>query len=323
VCPVEVAALPDGGFLVADEGFARLTGEEPRVRRVVPDGRIFTLAGTGRFVPNPPRRLERRGDGGPALRADLRPITDVSVMPDGGVLIAEGIDDNGDDEPVEGLIRYLAPEAPGVLATAIVRDADRFFTPGQPAAVTLASTAPAGVTLTLSVGGRVAGAITVAVAAGRTRIALPAPAKRAPYRVDLVATDGAGRVSADRVDLLPRGWLAEDLAHYAAGALLFRATDWSSASGSPLTGCRRVSAVRVDCGLNRRSGPRCQVAVSIRLGNDRRLRWGAYRCPYRSRPRLTRRVRPFRTSDRGCDPSDSSCPSLAGVLSDRRLIPWA
>ena len=47
VCPEAVAAAPDGGFLVADEGFARLTGEEPRLRRVAPDGRISTLAGTG------------------------------------------------------------------------------------------------------------------------------------------------------------------------------------------------------------------------------------------------------------------------------------
>jgi len=64
------------------------------------------------------------------------------------------------------------------------------------------------------------------------------------------------------------------------------------------------------------------VAVSIRLGTDSRLRWGAYRCALRAGPRLTRRLRPFAARDTSCEFSDSSCVCFAGVLPQARLLPW-
>ena len=56
--PAGVAATPDGGFLIADTGDAR-------IRKVGPDGIISTVAGNG--------HSGFAGDGGPALFARLRP----------------------------------------------------------------------------------------------------------------------------------------------------------------------------------------------------------------------------------------------------------
>ena len=70
----DIAALPDGGFLLAD-------GENHRVRRVTPSGVITTVAGTG--------EPGFGGDGGPADRARLLGPASVAVLPDGGFLIAD------------------------------------------------------------------------------------------------------------------------------------------------------------------------------------------------------------------------------------------
>lgn len=73
--PEGVAALPDGGFLIGDSG-------NRRVRRVGPDGRIETIAGTG--------EAGHRGDGGPATAAALSHLLhDVAVASDGSVLVAD------------------------------------------------------------------------------------------------------------------------------------------------------------------------------------------------------------------------------------------
>jgi glucose/arabinose dehydrogenase len=72
--PLGVAVMPDGGYLIADAG-------NSRVRRVFPDGTITTVAGTGNFGFS--------GDGGPASAADLMDPIGLTVMPDGGYLIAD------------------------------------------------------------------------------------------------------------------------------------------------------------------------------------------------------------------------------------------
>jgi subtilisin family serine protease len=72
--PEGIAALPDGGFLIADTRNAR-------VRRVAPDGTIATVAGTGHFG--------HSGDGGPARQAALAWPRDVESTPDGGFLVAD------------------------------------------------------------------------------------------------------------------------------------------------------------------------------------------------------------------------------------------
>jgi hypothetical protein len=72
--PIFVAATPDGGYLIAAQGNAR-------VRKVLPDGTITTVAGNG--------TVGFSGDGGQATSAQFNGITDVEPMPDGGFLIAD------------------------------------------------------------------------------------------------------------------------------------------------------------------------------------------------------------------------------------------
>lgn len=73
--PTGVAALPNGGFLIADK-------ERNVIRRVAPDGTISTAAGRSAVQ-------GFAGDGGLAKAALLRFPTDVAAIADGGFLIAD------------------------------------------------------------------------------------------------------------------------------------------------------------------------------------------------------------------------------------------
>jgi sugar lactone lactonase YvrE len=101
--PNSVAAMPDGGFLIADSG-------NNRVRRVGADGTIMTVAGSGPV----PSNGAYAGDGGPAVEAQLSRPSAVAVLPGGGFLIA----DTGN-----GRIRRVAPD--GTIATAAGTGAER------------------------------------------------------------------------------------------------------------------------------------------------------------------------------------------------------
>ena len=83
--------MPDGGYLIADAG-------NDRVRRVFPDETINTVAGTGTFGFS--------GDGGPATAANLKDPLAVTVMPDGGYLIADA-----------GAARIRRVSATGIITT--------------------------------------------------------------------------------------------------------------------------------------------------------------------------------------------------------------
>jgi hypothetical protein len=72
--PTGVAWLADGSALVTDYA-------NNRIRRVLPDGQITTVAGTGTGGYS--------GDGGPATSARLNLPTDIEPMADGGFLIAD------------------------------------------------------------------------------------------------------------------------------------------------------------------------------------------------------------------------------------------
>ena len=72
--PRGVAALPDGGFLIADS-------VNHRIRRVSPSGVITAVAGTG--------TAGFAGDGAAATAARLNTPRDVAVAPDGGYVIAD------------------------------------------------------------------------------------------------------------------------------------------------------------------------------------------------------------------------------------------
>ena len=69
-----VAALPDGGYVIADMG-------NNRIRRVWPDGRITTVAGNG--------AQGYAGDGGPAVSASIALPRGVAARPNGELLIPD------------------------------------------------------------------------------------------------------------------------------------------------------------------------------------------------------------------------------------------
>lgn len=72
--PQGMGIQADGSVLIADTG-------NHRIRRVAPDGTIFTIAGDG--------TPDLSGDGGPAAAASLNAPTDVAVLGDGSILIAD------------------------------------------------------------------------------------------------------------------------------------------------------------------------------------------------------------------------------------------
>jgi len=72
--PTDVAVTPGGGYLISDQG-------NSRVRRVLSDGTVTTIAGNG--------TQGFSGDGGPATGAQLSAPNGLLMMPDGGVLIAD------------------------------------------------------------------------------------------------------------------------------------------------------------------------------------------------------------------------------------------
>ncbi len=72
--PIDLAGMPGGGFLIAEQGNAR-------VRRVLPDGTIVTVAGSG--------TTGFAGDTGPATSAQFNTINGVAVTTDGGFLVAD------------------------------------------------------------------------------------------------------------------------------------------------------------------------------------------------------------------------------------------
>ena len=103
--PGAVAALPDGGFLIADEW-------NRRIRRVSAGGTITTVAGDGRegFA----------GDGGPAAAATLASPGDVAATPDGGFLIVDRPASYSSGGPTTERLRRVSPA--GVITTVLATE---------------------------------------------------------------------------------------------------------------------------------------------------------------------------------------------------------
>jgi hypothetical protein len=296
-----VGALPDGGFLVADNGIAS-EGANARIWRYGPDGSRTLLAGTGHFVPA--SLSVPAGNGGSALAADLGFLRDVRPTPDGGVLFSEGTDSLVSDD-VGALVRYLAPAQPGVLAAAIVRDRDRVFTPGKPSHISVTTTLPA------TVNG-------VAVTAGTTRLPLPALSAH-PHAITVTATDAAGRRAVDRARVFPRGYLPTETARVVAAGIAFSVLPVEdNIAGDGVLGCRRVNVSHVDCEMAP-AGHKCQRIATISYSGHR-LRWGSRDC-FDTR-RGYRRPHVLRKGDWSCEDIDSSCPPpLFGKLKDEAILP--
>lgn len=73
--PVSTAALPGGGYVIADAG-------NHRIRRVATDGTISTIAGSG--------ATSSTGDGGPAVAAGFTDIKALTVDGAGNIYVADG-----------------------------------------------------------------------------------------------------------------------------------------------------------------------------------------------------------------------------------------
>lgn len=94
--PSSVAALPEGGFLIADTYNAR-------VRKVDPGGIITTVAGGG--------TAGATSDGGAATSVALESPASVAVLPGGGFLIADTVADRVREVDRDGTIRTVAGSA--------------------------------------------------------------------------------------------------------------------------------------------------------------------------------------------------------------------
>jgi len=104
------AAVPtaDGGFLIVDSG-------NSRIRKVAADGTITTVAGNGVHGFG--------GDGGPAVQAELDGPHNLAVLPDGGFLVADALNNR---------VRRVWPD--GTITTIAGTGATGFSGDGGPAA---------------------------------------------------------------------------------------------------------------------------------------------------------------------------------------------
>lgn len=98
--PSTIATTPDGAFLFADGPQDPEAEESTRVRRVSAAGVITTVAGVG--------RAGFSGDGGPATRARLGHVADLSVQPRGGFLIADSVNSRVRRVAADGRITTVA-----------------------------------------------------------------------------------------------------------------------------------------------------------------------------------------------------------------------
>jgi hypothetical protein len=104
--PTDTTVLPDGGFLIADTGNAR-------VRRVGPDGVISTIVGTSPGF---------SGDGGPATAAQLSSPRDLTLDSAGRLVVADA-----------GNHRLRRVEANGIITTVAGTGAPALAGDGEPA----------------------------------------------------------------------------------------------------------------------------------------------------------------------------------------------
>ncbi len=322
---VDVAAAPDGGFLIADwrggrvervapDGAITVAADDPRVLplrvaatadggllvaadrpsrlwRATPDGTLTRLGGGGPLIPTAPLGLEQRLDGESALGARLTYLVDVDVASDGGALVSSG---ERDIVGAGQLVRYIAPRSPVVLGAALLRDRDRVLR--RHAAVSVALTRAATVRLTLA-----RRSVVASLPAGVTRAALPAVPADRPWLLRLSARSPDGRRAFDELRLYPPHWLPAVTARLVAEHVL----------GGGFAGCRRLTPARVDCRKLSIDARCTAAAVAFRGG---RLLWAAHPCGERRA-----RLRPLRRRDWSCD---RLCrPDLFGRLTEAALVP--
>lgn len=99
--PADVAVGPDGSVYIADAGMPdRSDPAAHRIRRVLPDGTIVTVAGTG--------EAGYSGDGGPATEARLNSPMGIAVGADGSLYISDWLNSRIRRVGPDGIITTLA-----------------------------------------------------------------------------------------------------------------------------------------------------------------------------------------------------------------------
>jgi hypothetical protein len=167
--PHNLAVLPDGGFLIADEG-------NNRVRRVWPNGTITTVAGTG--------TAGFSGDGGPAAAAELNQPKAVAVLPNlRGFLVADAANSRIRDVSVD-LRRALRLR----LASRSLR-----IHAGAQAGLVFELSAPATLRIDVHVGKRIVARLTAHAGRGRNMLRFGRGLRPGRYTVDVRATAALAR----------------------------------------------------------------------------------------------------------------------------------
>lgn len=315
-----LAALPDGGFLVADDG-------NHRVREVDPGGLIHTVAGDG--------RQGKSGDGGPATRARLTAPLGLLAGADGSWLVGD----------VNGTIRRVAPDgtirtvvgasrdAPmltghgvgifngeglaathaAVVAVDLARASDGSLLIANGHGRVIAITGPqsslpaVAITAThvsarrLSVefiatrsgrahlavtrGGAPGRDVDAAVDRGRARLGVRVPARPGVYRVELTVRGATAAPPVATVGLLV-GRLQSGIARHA----VYRYANASQEGNGHISRCHRFGPRRIDC-ENRDDGESCLSMNAVTVGDSGLARFRNYDCPrpgqalFRQRPR--------------------------------------
>jgi len=279
-----VAALPSGGFLIADTG-------DGRVRHVNAHGIITTVAGASQWAQSgrvafpiePAGRLWSGlsdGLGGPATAARLNP-SGLAVEPDGSVLIAAEnhvlMLATGRRPPVAVAIR------PPTLVAGSIQLKVAASEPGREQ-VQVRSTPS---------GARVA-ALARTVPAGVTDLGLPRlPSGALVVRVTLTAQ---GRLATDETAIITDRVLPVSLARAAiashccggspavvAATRAKRAQDEGEETPPSVISCHRFTPTRVDCQWGWQG--RCSEAASAVLRNALVYLTGTSSCTYARHPR--------------------------------------
>jgi len=282
--PSEVAALPGGGFLIADVG-------DGRVRHVDAHGIITTVAGASQWAQSgrvafpiePARQLWSGlsdGLGGPATAVRLNP-TGLAVEPDGSVLIAAEnhvlMLATGRHPPLAVAIR------PPTLVAGAIQLKVAASEPGREQ-VQVSSTPN---------GARVA-ALTRNVPAGVTDLGLPRlPSGALVVRVILTAQ---GRLATDETAIvtdrvLPVSLARTAIASYCCGGApavvaarrAKRAQDEEEETPPSVISCHRFTPTRVDCQWGWQG--RCAAAASAVLRNVLVYLTVTNSCTYAKHPR--------------------------------------
>lgn len=167
--PHNVAPVPDGGFLIADEG-------NNRVRRVWPDGTITTIAGTG--------EAGFSGDGGAPGQAMLNEPKGLLVLPTyDGFLVADAQNSR---------IRLVTVDLHKVLAVRVAQNRLRIRR-GRDATLTFTVDGAATVELDVRLMGKHVMTLTQDVPAGEATLRFGSDLLPGSYRAMLVASAAGAR----------------------------------------------------------------------------------------------------------------------------------